>query len=151
MKCGQYCWDFSLVVFLNRKIHFPLCFLAFRSKADKERGNSKIFLDNGENASHQHFLLFSLGQSSSSSESKLYVPGSSSEFVICKCFNSFPNNEILDRSKSKAFAGHKINVTEKLKFVWGKVENMVGKGDNAHSQHFLFECFQKNSFLGQCL
>ena len=37
-----------------------------------------------------------------------------------------------------------MNVTEKLKFVMGKVENIVGKGQNAGDQHFLLflQCFQ---------
>ena len=44
--------------------------------------------------------------------------------------NSLPNDKFLDWSKLKAFAHDKINVTEKLKFVFGQVEN-VGKGENA--------------------
>ena len=38
-----------------------------------------------------------------------------------------------------------MNVTEKLKFVLGGVENIVGKGENAGYQHFLLfpQCFQK--------
>ena len=62
-------------------------------------------------------------------------------------FNSLPNNKILDWSKLKAYADDKINVTEKLKFVMGKVENFVGKGENAGYQHFLLflQCFQKAS------
>ena len=51
---------------------------------------------------------------------------------------------ILDWSKLKAFADDKINVTEKLKCVFGRVENIMGKGKNAGKQHFLlFLCFQK--------
>ena len=44
----------------------------------------------------------------------------------------------------------KINVTEKLKFVLGMVENMVGKGENGGYQHFLLfpPCFQKASYTG---
>ena len=42
--------------------------------------------------------------------------------------NSLPNNKILGQSKLKAFADNKINVAEKLKFVLGRVENIVGKG-----------------------
>ena len=41
--------------------------------------------------------------------------------------NSLQNNKILNQSKLKAFAGDKINMTEKLKFVLGRVENIVGK------------------------
>ena len=44
--------------------------------------------------------------------------------------NSLPNNTILDWSKLKVFAGDKINVTEKLKSVLGRVENIVGKVEN---------------------
>ena len=64
--------------------------------------------------------------------------------------NSLPNSKILDWSKVKAFADDKINVTEKLKFVLGRVENMVGKGENAGYQHFLLfpQCFQKDSYTG---
>ena len=45
--------------------------------------------------------------------------------------NSSPNDKILDWSKLKAFADDKINLTEKLKFVLGTAENIVGKGENA--------------------
>ena len=40
-------------------------------------------------------------------------------------------------SKMKAFADETINVTEKLKVVFGKAENIVGKGENPGYQHFL--------------
>ena len=64
--------------------------------------------------------------------------------------NSLPHNKILDRSKLKAFADDKLNATEKLKFVLGRVENIVGKGENAGYQHFLLfpQCFQKPSLSG---
>ena len=41
-------------------------------------------------------------------------------------------------------------MTEKLKFVLERVENIVGKGENAGYQHFLLfpQCFQKASFQG---
>ena len=45
--------------------------------------------------------------------------------------NPVTNDKILDWSKLKAFAHNKINVTEKLKFVLGRVKNIVGKGENA--------------------
>ena len=48
-----------------------------------------------------------------------------------KDLTPLPNNKILDWFKLKAFADDKINVTEKLKFVVGMVENVVGKGENA--------------------
>ena len=52
-------------------------------------------------------------------------------------FNSLPNNKILDWSKLKAFADDKINVTEKLKFLLERVENIVRIEENAGNQHFL--------------
>ena len=60
------------------------------------------------------------------------------------------NNKNLDWSKLKAFADDKIDVSEKLKFVLGRVENIVGKGENAGFQHFLLfpQCFQKPSISG---
>ena len=45
----------------------------------------------------------------------------------------------------RKFADNKIYVTEKLIFVLGRVENILGKGENAGYQHFLLfpKCFQK--------
>ena len=50
----------------------------------------------------------------------------------------------------KAFADDNLNLNEKLKFALGRVENIVGKGENAGNQHFLLfpQCFQKASSLG---
>ena len=62
--------------------------------------------------------------------------------------NPLPNDKFLDWSKLKAFADEKINATRKLNFVLGRVENIVGKGENAGYQHFLLfpQCFQKPIF-----
>ena len=57
--------------------------------------------------------------------------------IILRHFNPLPNDKILYLSKFKAFADNKINVTQKLKFALGRVENIVGKGENAGYQHFL--------------
>ena len=64
-------------------------------------------------------------------------------------FNSLPNDKILDWSNLKAFVDDKIKVTENLKFVHGRVENIVGKGKNTGFQHFvLFPLmFSKSLFL----
>ena len=53
-------------------------------------------------------------------------------------------------SRFKAFAGNKINLTKNFKFVFERVENIVGKGENVGYQHFLLlsQCFQKASFTG---
>ena len=57
--------------------------------------------------------------------------------------NSLPHEKILHWSKLKAFAEHKMYFHEKVKFVSGRVENIVGKGENAGYQHFLLfpQCF----------
>ena len=47
-----------------------------------------------------------------------------------KGFNSLPLDKFLDCSKLKALADDKINVT-KFKFGLGRVENIMGKGENA--------------------
>ena len=64
--------------------------------------------------------------------------------------NSLPSDKFLNLSKLKAFGDDKINVTEKLKFVFARVEIIVGKGENAGNQHFLlFPWFSKPSFQGR--
>ena len=64
-------------------------------------------------------------------------------------FNSLPHGKILDWSKLGAFADDKINATEKLTFVLGRIENIVEKGENAGYQLFPL-CFQK-AFLSKSL
>ena len=82
----------------------------------------------GENASNQkQFKLFE----------SISVPS-----------NSFPLDSILDWSELKTFEDDKIKVAQ---MVFDRVENIVGKGENAGYQHFLLfpPCFQKaSSFRG---
>ena len=61
-------------------------------------------------------------------------------------FNSLPNKKFW--SRLKALADDKLNLAENLKFVLGRVENIVAKRENAGYQHFLLfpQCFQKASF-----
>ena len=49
----------------------------------------------------------------------------------------------------KAYADDKVNVNVKLNFIFGRILDIVGKGENAGYQHFLVfrECFQKVSFV----
>ena len=54
-----------------------------------------------------------------------------------RTINSLPNDKILDWSQLKAFADDKLNLAEKFEYVLGRVENIVGKGENAGYQHFL--------------
>ena len=44
--------------------------------------------------------------------------------------NSFPNNNILDATKLKAFVDNKLNDAEMMIFLYNRVENTVGKGGN---------------------
>ena len=64
-----------------------------------------------------------------------------------RIFNSLPNKKNLDWTKLKTFADDKMNLNEKLKLVFGKVENVVGKGENAGYHNFLLfpQRFQKPS------
>ena len=59
-------------------------------------------------------------------------------------------NSLSDGSNFKAFAADRILMTQKLKFVLGRVEKILEKGENAGYQHFLIfpKCFQKLSFPG---
>ena len=59
--------------------------------------------------------------------------------------NNLPNNKILAQSKLKAITDNKIKLVKMMIFVLERVENTVGKGENAVYQHFLLfpHCFQK--------
>ena len=63
---------------------------------------------------------------------------------------SLLNDKFLDWSKLKGFTDDKINVTEKLKFALGRVENSVVKGENAGYKHFLLfhNVFKRLLFQG---
>ena len=52
------------------------------------------------------------------------------------------------QSKFNVVADDKIIVTQRLKFVFGRIENIVEKEENTGYLHFLFfpQCFQKLSF-----
>ena len=64
--------------------------------------------------------------------------------------NSLPNDKILDWSKLKVFADNKIKVLKMMIFVFDRVENTVGKGENVGYQHFLLfpQCFQRAFYPG---
>ena len=71
--------------------------------------------------------------------------------MIADChLNSFPHDKILYWSKLKAFADNKIEVFKMKIFVFDRVENIVGKGENAGYQHFLLfpQCFQRDFHPG---
>ena len=64
------------------------------------------------------------------------VSRDASNLLCTYSFKSVPHRKVLDWSKLKAFADNKLNLAEKLKFVLGRVENIVGKGEYAGYQHF---------------
>ena len=45
--------------------------------------------------------------------------------------NPLPNNQFLGLTKLKAFADYRINVSQMFWFVFHRVENIVGKRENA--------------------
>ena len=51
--------------------------------------------------------------------------------LYCIWINSLPNDKVLDWSKLKTFADDKLYLAKKLKFVMGRVGNIVGIGKNA--------------------
>ena len=59
-----------------------------------------------------------------------------------------PNDKVLDWFKLKAFADDRTRVAENLKFAFERVENIVGKGENAGYQHFILfpQCFEKATY-----
>ena len=66
---------------------------------------------------------------------------------ITALFNStfYQNDKIFASFELRAFADHKSNFTQNIKFVFHRVENIVEKGENAGYQHFLLfpQFFQK--------
>ena len=55
------------------------------------------------------------------------------------------SDDILTLSKLKAFADDKLNVAQNIEVVFHRIENIVGKEENACYQHFLLfpQCFQR--------
>ena len=73
------------------------------------------------------FLSLCLSQSLSLSLNHSHIA-----VVMCVLtLNFLPNDKILDKSKFKESADDSLNVTENLKFVLRRVENIAGKGENA--------------------
>ena len=72
--------------------------------------------------------------------------------IQCKInlFNPLPNEIFLDMTKLKAFADNKLNVAKINISLCDRVENTVGKEENAGYQHFLLfpQCLPRPSSLG---
>ena len=60
-------------------------------------------------------------------------------------YNPLPDDKILGLPKLKAFADDKLIVTQNIKVAFHRIENIVGKEENAGYQYFLLflQCFQK--------
>ena len=101
-------------------------------------------LGKGEIARYGQFLLFP------QCFQKACFPGASKDVIVWEWVKPLPNDNFLNWSKLEAFADNITKVTDKLKFVLGKVENILGNGENAGYQHFLLVplCFQKASYTG---
>ena len=56
-----------------------------------------------------------------------------------------PNNKILALTKLEEFADDSFNIAKIIISFFGKIENIVGKGENAGNKRFLLFpwCFQK--------
>ena len=65
-------------------------------------------------------------------------------------FNPLPTDKILHWSKLKVFGDDKINAAEMMISFSDRVENIVGKEENAGYQDFLLfpQCFQTLFFSG---
>ena len=90
------------------------------------------------------FLLFSL------CFLQQYIISASKCSNVWKRVNSLRNNKISDLSKVKVFAKYTVKVAKMMISLFSRVENLVGKGENAGYQRFLFfpQCFQKASPFG---
>ena len=62
-------------------------------------------------------------------------------------FTSSPNDKILDVTKLNAFADDKVNVAQMLVSVFDRIENIVGKGENAGYKHFSFSHYVFKGFF----
>ena len=60
-------------------------------------------------------------------------------------FQAMPDNTILALSKLKAFADNNFILAKMVQLLSERIENIVGKGENAGNQHFLLfpQCFEK--------
>ena len=90
----------------------------------------------GENAGHQHFLLFP----------QFFLPDQKQK----SSFNPLPDNKILDSSKLKEFADDNFKFDKNGRKLSKQVENTVGKGESARYEQFLLfpKCFQMACFPG---
>ena len=115
---------------------------------------ASLFVEKKENVLYSHLSFFTLftpvrrkkKKKKPSAKVNLKILGKYVDYSIHP-FSPFPNDIILDRTKSKAFAENKLHIAKMTFSRFDRVENNVGKGENAGYQHFLFfpRCFPKLS------
>ena len=68
--------------------------------------------------------------------------------TVRNTINPLPNNKIFNVMEFKAFADDKLNATKMMISLFDRIENTVGKGENAVYQHFLLfpQCFPKPAY-----
>ena len=66
---------------------------------------------------------------------KACFSGASKGVIVWEWVNSLPNDIFF--TKLKAFADDKVNVAKMMIALFNRIENTVGKGENAGYQHFL--------------
>ena len=78
--------------------------------------------------------------------------------VIHQYIRPLPVNKILALSELRTLADDKLNVTQNIKFVFHRTENIVEMGENTGCKHLLLfpQCFQKYIFFrvietGECI
>ena len=86
-------------------------------------------------------------------------------FLVTDCFSiliwqlyTLQNDEYVDLSNLKAFADNNFITAKKIELFYDRIENIVGKGENAgyQNQHFLLShdifktCFLGSLKLGLC-
>ena len=64
-------------------------------------------------------------------------------YCIFFSFNPLPDDKIVALSKLKAFTDDKLNVTQNIEFIFHKLENIVGKGENAGNRNVFNRPFPK--------
>ena len=72
-------------------------------------------------------------------------------YLTFRPLKPLPNDKFLDMTKLKAYADDKLNFAKITIPLCNRVENTVGKEENAGYQHFLFfpQCFPKPSSVWQ--
>ena len=113
----------------------------------KKRPLKKLEKEKGEYAGNQHYNYVYLFHIMFSEDTSHYL--SHIYIVVYKAFqfNFLPKGKNIGLSKLQAFVDDKIHVTQKLKFVFGRVENIVGKGKMLVTSIFSFSLNVFKNFL----